>query len=161
MVLKRMARRHCRQDVLELCAEIRAVRPDVVFGADFIAGFPTETEAMHKNTEALIREAGITHLHVFPYSIRPGTPAAKMPQIPIPIRKERARRLREIGEELLLRYMESRINTKAVVLYETDGKGLCEQYLSVKIGTGFQSGEFVPVLLTGIAGTGVFEGRVL
>ncbi len=161
MVLKRMARRHGRRDVLELCAKVRAVRPDVVFGADFIAGFPTETEAMHKNTEALIREAGITHLHVFPYSVRPGTPAAKMPQIPVPVRKERARRLREIGEELLLRYMESRINTKAVVLYETDGKGLCEQYLSVKIGTGFQSGEFVPVLLTGIAGTGVFEGRVL
>lgn len=161
MILKRMARRHLRKDVLDLCAKVRAVRPDAVFGADFIAGFPTETERMFENTLDLVRKANITHLHVFPYSERPDTPAAKMPQIPVPVRKERAKRLRAAGEELLNAYMQSRIGTQARVLYETDGKGLCEHYLSVKIGKGFRSGQIIPVRLTGIAETGVFEGSVL
>lgn len=161
LILKRMARRHLRADVVDLCRKVRAIRPDVVFGADFIAGFPTETEAMFENTVALAEECEITHLHVFPYSIRTGTPAAKMPQVPVPVRKERAKRLRLTGEKLLTDYMRSRIGTTAEVLYETDGKGLCEHYLNVKIGKSFRAGDVVPVRLTGIAETGVFEGSVL
>lgn len=161
LILKRMARRHLRKDVLDLCSKVRAVRPDAAFGADFITGFPTETERMFENTLNLVREANITHLHVFPYSERPGTPAAKMPQVPVSERKERAKRLRAAGDALLNAYMRGRIGTEARVLYETDGKGLCEHYLSVKIGEGFRSGQIVPVRLTGIAETGVFEGSVL
>ena len=161
LILKRMARRHLRKDVLELCEKIRTVRPDAVFGADFITGFPTETERMFENTLDLVCNARLTHLHVFPYSVRPGTPAAKMPQVPVPVRKERAKRLRDEGNALLNAYMQSRIGSEAHVLYETDGKGLCEHYLSVKIGEGFRSGDIIPVRLTGIAETGVFEGSVL
>ena len=99
MVLKRMKRRHTREDVIELCQKIRMVRPDAVFGSDFICGFPTETEDQFMNTVKLVHEAGITKLHVFPYSERPGTPAALMPQIPMEERRKRAQILREQGEE--------------------------------------------------------------
>lgn len=99
MVLKRMKRRHTREQVIELCNKIRAVRPEATFGADFICGFPTETEEQFENTLKLVDEAGISKLHVFPYSERSGTPAALMPQVPVEIRKERARRLREKGDE--------------------------------------------------------------
>lgn len=161
MILKRMARRHTREDILTLCQKLRAARPDIVFGADFITGFPTETEAMFNNTIDLIQTAGITHLHVFPYSVRPGTPAAKMPQVPVPIRKERAKILRNTGERLLFEYMRGKIGQTAVVLYETDQKGLCEHYLNVHVAGSFKAGDFIPVRLTGIMQTGVFEGSVL
>lgn len=98
MVLKRMKRRHSREQVIALCAKIRKVRPEATFGADFICGFPTETEEQFANTLKLVDEAGITKLHVFPYSERSGTPAAMMPQVPVEVRKERARRLRMKGE---------------------------------------------------------------
>ncbi len=100
LVLKRMKRRHTRETVIALCAKIRNVRPDAVFGADFICGFPTETEEQFQNTVKLVREAGIGKLHVFPYSDRPGTPAALMPQVPVEIRRERARLLRLEGENI-------------------------------------------------------------
>lgn len=100
MILKRMGRRHSREDVITLCKKIRAVRPEATFGADFICGFPTETEEQFKNTVKLVTEAGIDKLHVFPYSERKGTPAAKMPQIPVDIRRERARILRLEGEKI-------------------------------------------------------------
>lgn len=161
MILKRMARRHTREDILSLCAKLRSVRPDIVFGADFITGFPTETEEMFKNTVDLVKTANITHLHVFPYSVRPKTPAAKMPQVPVPVRKERAKFLRSIGENLLFEYMQGRIGQTAIVLYEADQKGLCEHYLNVHINGDFKAGEFIPVRLTGIKQTGVFEGSVL
>lgn len=161
MILKRMARRHTREDILTLCQKLRAARPDIVFGADFITGFPTETEAMFNNTIDLIQTAGITHLHVFPYSVRPGTPAAKMPQVPVPVRKERAKILRNTGERLLFEYMRGKIGQTAVVLYETDQKGLCEHYLNVHVAGSFKAGDFIPVRLTGIMQTGVFEGSVL
>ena len=99
-VLKKMRRRHNREDVIKLCNAIRAVRPEATFGADFICGFPTETDENFMNTVKLVDEAKITKLHVFPYSERPGTPAANMPQIPVEIRKERARILREHGEPI-------------------------------------------------------------
>ncbi len=98
LVLKRMRRRHSREDVIGLCAKIRTVRPEATFGADFICGFPTESEEAFANTMRLVDEAGIDRLHVFPYSERPGTPAALMPQVPMEIRRERAKKLREKGE---------------------------------------------------------------
>ena len=98
MILKRMKRRHSREDVIALCRKIRNARPDAVFGADFICGFPTETEEQFENTLKLVDEAGLSKLHVFPYSERAGTPAALMPQVPVEIRRERAKRLREKGE---------------------------------------------------------------
>jgi threonylcarbamoyladenosine tRNA methylthiotransferase MtaB len=99
LILKRMGRRHSREDVIDLCKKIRKVRPECTFGADFICGFPTETEENFENTLRLVEEAGIDNLHVFPYSERPGTPAAKMPQVPVNIRRERAERLRNIRKE--------------------------------------------------------------
>lgn len=98
LILKRMKRRHTREDVILLCHKIRKIRPEATFGADFICGFPTESDEAFQNTVKLVKEAGINKLHVFPYSERPGTPAALMPQVPIEIRKERARILREQGE---------------------------------------------------------------
>ncbi|MBP5399149.1 MAG: tRNA (N(6)-L-threonylcarbamoyladenosine(37)-C(2))-methylthiotransferase MtaB [Alphaproteobacteria bacterium] len=99
LILKRMGRRHSREDVINLCKKIRAVRPEATFGADFICGFPTETEENFANTVKLVDEAGIDKLHVFPYSERPGTPAALMPQIKMEERRRRAKVLREKGEE--------------------------------------------------------------
>ena len=98
MVLKRMKRRHSREDVIALCGRIRKLRPEAVFGADFICGFPTETEEQFENTLKLVDEAGLSKLHVFPYSERSGMPAALMPQVPVEVRRERAKRLREKGE---------------------------------------------------------------
>jgi len=100
LILKRMKRRHSREDVIRLCAKIRAVRPEATFGADFICGFPTETEEAFQNTVKLVKEAGIGKLHVFPYSERPGTPAALMPQLPMEERRRRATLLREQGEKI-------------------------------------------------------------
>lgn len=100
MVLKRMKRRHSREDVIRLCGAIRRIRPEATFGADFICGFPTETDEQFQNTIKLVREAGITKLHVFPYSERRGTPAALMPQVPVEVRRERARLLRQEGETI-------------------------------------------------------------
>jgi len=99
LILKRMGRRHSREDVITLCQKLRAARSDSTFGADFICGFPTETEENFKNTMKLVEEADITKLHVFPYSERPGTPAAKMPQVPVHIRRNRAERLRDLRKE--------------------------------------------------------------
>ena len=98
LILKRMKRRHSRGDAIALCAELRRLRPGMVFGADIIAGFPTETEEMFHRSLDLVEECGLTHLHVFPYSPRPGTPAARMPQVARDIVKDRARRLRQRGE---------------------------------------------------------------
>ena len=160
-VLKRMARRHTREDVIRLCERTRAVRPDIVFGADFITGFPTETESMFKNTLDLVETANITHLHVFPYSERIGTPAAKMPQVPVPVRKKRAARLRETGNGLLFDYMRGRMGQTALVLCETERRGLCEHYLPVSLDRDCAAGQIVRVRLTGTGETGVFEGSVL
>ena len=98
MILKRMKRRHARTDTIRFCETVRGLRPEAAFGADLIAGFPTETEAMFENTLALVGDAGLSYLHVFPFSARKGTPAARMPQLPRDIVKDRARRLREKGD---------------------------------------------------------------
>jgi threonylcarbamoyladenosine tRNA methylthiotransferase MtaB len=133
MVLKRMKRRHNRQDVYDFVQRARNLRPDVVFGADIIAGFPTETDEMFENTRLLAEELDITYLHVFPYSQRTGTPAAKMPQVPKQLRKERAAILRAQGERNLQRFLQSQIGQTQKILVESDGKGRTEHFAEVKI----------------------------
>jgi threonylcarbamoyladenosine tRNA methylthiotransferase MtaB len=123
MVLKRMKRRHARADALRFCAEVRRLRPDMVFGADFIAGFPTETEAMFQGSLDLVEECGLTYLHVFPFSPRAGTPAARMPQVSAREAKARAARLRRLGDRALAAYLHNEVGREVELLMERDGLG--------------------------------------
>jgi threonylcarbamoyladenosine tRNA methylthiotransferase MtaB len=136
LILKRMRRRHLRADVLRLAARLRRLRPDVVLGADLIAGFPTEGEAMFERTLALVDEAGLTFLHVFPYSPRPQTPAARMPQVALAVRKERAARLRAAGERALERYLRSQLGRRQRVLVERGGVGRTEGFAAFRFTDG-------------------------
>ncbi|WP_085906743.1 tRNA (N(6)-L-threonylcarbamoyladenosine(37)-C(2))-methylthiotransferase MtaB [Kiloniella majae] len=158
MVLKRMKRRHLRQDVVDMVVKARELRPDVVFGADIIAGFPTETDEMFENTYRLVEELGLTYLHVFPYSERPGTPAAKMPQVPGNLRKERAARLRNAGQKAENLFMQGRVGTTSQVLIEKNGFGRTEHYAPVQIEAleGDLSGQVVPVYIAD-----VHDGKLL
>jgi threonylcarbamoyladenosine tRNA methylthiotransferase MtaB len=134
MILKRMKRRHLRADILAFCARVRALRPEMVFGADIIAGFPTETEQMFENTLALVEEAGLTYLHVFPYSPRSGTPAAKMPQVPPALRKARAAKLRAAGETQLTRHLARQVGKTLNIIVEQDGQsGHAEDFTPVRL----------------------------
>lgn len=135
LVLKRMKRRHLRADVLRLVRELRALRPDLAFGADLIAGFPTETEEMFNRTLALVEEAGFVFLHVFPYSARAGTPAARMPQVPVKVRRERAARLRELGRRQLRAFLEAQVGSRREVLVERDGTGHTEHFAKARLAT--------------------------
>jgi threonylcarbamoyladenosine tRNA methylthiotransferase MtaB len=144
MILKRMKRRHLRSDAIAFCDRVRRLRPDVVFGADIIAGFPTETEAMFKRSLDIVDECGLTHLHVFPFSPRPGTPAARMPQVVREVVKERARRLREKGEAALRRHLDSEIGHIRSVLVETDEIARTAQFTPVRI-AGALAGSIVDV----------------
>ncbi|HUZ72240.1 MAG TPA: tRNA (N(6)-L-threonylcarbamoyladenosine(37)-C(2))-methylthiotransferase MtaB [Stellaceae bacterium] len=145
LVLKRMKRRHSRGDVLDVAARARLLRPGIALGADLIAGFPTEDEAMFARTLALVDEAGLDYLHVFPFSPRPGTPAARMPQVPRPVVQARAAMLRAAGEAATARALASRIGSTADVLIEKDGFGRSEHYAPVRLyGT---PGEIVRVRL--------------
>jgi threonylcarbamoyladenosine tRNA methylthiotransferase MtaB len=135
LILKRMKRRHARDDVVRLCAMLRGLRPDIAFGADLIAGFPTETDAMFERTVGLIDEAGLTYLHVFPFSARRGTPAARMPQVPKGSRQERAARLRAAGQHAMARFLERQIGRPAQVLIERDGRGRSETFAPFRIET--------------------------
>jgi threonylcarbamoyladenosine tRNA methylthiotransferase MtaB len=131
LILKRMKRRHMRADAVAFCAEARRLRPGIVFGADLIAGFPTETEAAFRNSLALVDDCGLTFLHVFPFSPREGTPAVKMPQLGRGAAKERARRLREKGETALRRHLANEIGRRRKVLVERGG-GHTEHYAEVR-----------------------------
>ncbi len=133
LILKRMARRHLRADVLAVVARARSLRPDMAFGADLIAGFPTETEALFAQTLDLVEEAALPYPHVFPYSERPGTPAARMPAVPVAERRERAARLRAAGQVQARRFHESRIGTVARVLGESGDRGHTEHFAPVRI----------------------------
>jgi len=133
LILKRMKRRHLRKDAIEFCAEVRRLRPDIAFGADIIAGFPTETETMFERSLNLVEECGLTFLHVFPYSPRPGTPAARMPQVAGQVIKERARRLRLVGETALRKRLASEVGAVREVLIESATQGRTEHYLPVVI----------------------------
>ena len=149
MVLKRMKRRHNREDAIKVCDRIRATRPDATFGADLIAGFPTETDEMFENTLAIIDECDLTHLHVFPYSERGDTPAAKMPAVPKKIRRERAARLRAAGEVRLSDLLKTRIGKTASVLIEKDNMGRCEQFLQVRLNQDVETGTIVNCQISG------------
>ena len=133
MVLKRMKRRHNRADILRVCAELRALRPDIAFGADLIAGFPTESEEMFANTLNIISEAGLAWLHVFPYSPREGTPAARMPQLPRALIRERAARLRDAGEATARDFIDSQLNKMQDILIEKAGAGRSAHYAPVRL----------------------------
>ncbi len=133
LILKRMKRRHLRADAIAFCDQVRRLRPDVVFGGDIIAGFPTETEEMFTRSLDLVAECGLTHLHVFPFSARPGTPAARMPQVSGGVIKERARRLREKGDEALRRHLDGEVGRRRRVLTEMGGIGRTEHFTQVKL----------------------------
>jgi len=143
LILKRMKRRHARKDAIAFCETLRRLRPDVVFGADLIAGFPTETEAMFNNSLDLVEACGLTHLHVFPFSARPGTPAARMPQLDREIVKERARRLRQRGALALRRHLDAEVGTTRRVLVESDTAGRTEQFTQVLLAAPVQAGAIV------------------
>jgi threonylcarbamoyladenosine tRNA methylthiotransferase MtaB len=131
LILKRMKRRHSAAQALDLVAAVREARPDTAFGADFIAGFPTESEAAFERTAAFVEAAGLAYLHVFPFSPRPGTPAARMPQVRPPVVRERAARLREVGAVALARRLETRLGTHARALVEAPGRGRGEDYAEI------------------------------
>ena len=148
MILKRMKRRHSREDAIKVCERIRRIRPEATFGADLIAGFPTETDMMFENTVEIIEECHLTHLHVFPYSERDGTPAARMPVVPKTIRRERAAHLRELGAARLSTFMKTRVGAKASVLIEKNNSGRCEQFLPVKLNHQVDIGTLISCQIT-------------
>ena len=155
MILKRMKRRHLRQDTLGFVAEMRRARPDMVFGADIIAGFPTETDEMFENSLRIVTEADLTYLHVFPYSRRKGTPAARIPnQVPKAVARERAARLRALGEVQFAKLCQSRIGKTEQVLVERNGLGRTEHFIPVTLETG-QPGDIVPVTISGTSAAGL------
>jgi threonylcarbamoyladenosine tRNA methylthiotransferase MtaB len=149
LILKRMKRRHSRADAVRFCADVRKARPDVVFGADFIAGFPTETDAHFRNTLASVDDCGLTHLHVFPFSPRKGTPAARMPQVPRDVAKERAARLRLKGEQALHRHLAASIGRQCSALVESGGLGRTEGFTPVKLARVAEVGSVQRVRIAG------------
>ncbi|MDE1568074.1 tRNA (N(6)-L-threonylcarbamoyladenosine(37)-C(2))-methylthiotransferase MtaB [Aquabacter sp. P-9] len=149
LILKRMKRRHSRADAERLVAEMRRRRPDLVLGADLIAGFPTETEAQFRNTLTCVDGLGLSFLHVFPFSPRPGTPAARMPQIARPLVKERARRLREKGEAALLRHLAAQVGRSRAVLVEADGGGRTPHFTPVRVARAARPGAILDLRISG------------
>jgi threonylcarbamoyladenosine tRNA methylthiotransferase MtaB len=133
LILKRMKRRHARADGLAVIARARALRPGIAIGADLIAGFPTEDDALFAETLAFVEQAEIPFVHVFPYSERPGTPAARMPAVPVPVRRERAARLRAAGAAAATRFYQSHLGRNVIVLAETDTRGHTEHFAPVRI----------------------------
>jgi threonylcarbamoyladenosine tRNA methylthiotransferase MtaB len=149
MILKRMKRRHLRADAIAFCERVRRLRPDVAFGADIIAGFPTETEAMFVRSLDLVDACELAHLHVFPFSPRPGTPAARMPQVARPIVKERARRLREQGAAVLARHLAGEIGARRQVLVESGAVGRTGQFMPVRLAAPAAPGTLLDVTIRG------------
>ncbi|MBN9604465.1 MAG: tRNA (N(6)-L-threonylcarbamoyladenosine(37)-C(2))-methylthiotransferase MtaB [Afipia felis] len=148
LILKRMKRRHSRADAVAFCEQVKRLRPDIAFGADLIAGFPTEADGMFERSLALVEECDLTFLHVFPYSKRPGTPAAKMPQVEGRIVKERAKRLRDAGEAALKRRLANEVGKMRRVLIESATQGRTEHFLPVAI-TGGVAGEVRAMTISG------------
>ncbi len=155
LILKRMKRRHSRAAAIAFCEEVRRRRPDVVFGADIIAGFPTEDEAMFAHSLSLVEDCRLTHLHVFPFSPRPGTPAARMPQVDRAIVKERAARLREAGEAALRHHLEAQVGRRLRVLAESREIGRSEQFTAVRLARTAAAGTILEVPIAG------HDGRLL
>ena len=152
MILKRMKRRHLREDAIQFCEEARNLRPDMTFGADIIAGFPTETDEMFENSLRLVEECNLTWLHVFPYSARPGTPAARMPAVNGTTIKTRAARLREIGEKQVGRHLNEQIGRQHSVLMENPRMGRTEQFTEVVFSSDQPESQIVAATVTGVAG---------
>ncbi len=155
LVLKRMKRRHLRADAVAFCRELKRLRPDIVFGADLIAGFPTETEAMFVRSLDLVDECGLTFLHVFPFSPRPGTPAARMPAVARDIVKDRARRLREKGEAARRAHLDGEVGHTRRVLIETHARGRTEQFTEMRLSASVEPGRIVDAAVIG------HDGRML
>ncbi|WP_136653283.1 tRNA (N(6)-L-threonylcarbamoyladenosine(37)-C(2))-methylthiotransferase MtaB [Paracoccus aeridis] len=149
LILKRMKRRHLRDDAIRFCEDARRLRPDIVFGADIIAGFPTETEAHFDNSVKLVRDCGLTFLHVFPYSARKGTPAARMPRVPGPAIKDRAARLRAVGRDALLAHLRAQVGARHVVLTEGPRLGRTGQFTEVSFDRDMPEGALVDVTIAG------------
>lgn len=149
MILKRMKRRHLRGDAIAFCEQVKRLRPDMVFGADIIAGFPTETEEMFSRSLDIVEECSLTHLHVFPFSPRPGTPAARMPQVARDIVKDRARRLREKGEVALLKHLSGEVGARRNVLIEANQVGRTEGFTLVRFAGAVTQGTIVPTTIAG------------
>ena len=155
LILKRMKRRHLRDDAIRFCEDARALRPDIVFGADIIAGFPTETEAHFDNSVKLVQDCGLTFLHVFPFSPRKGTPAARMPQLPGPVIRDRAAALRAAGDAALARHLTAQVGRTHHILTESPRMGRTEQFTEVAFATDQPEGAIVTAAITGQ------DGRVL
>lgn len=147
LILKRMKRRHTHAQAVAFCEQIRRLRPDVAFGADIIAGFPTETDAMFERSLELVDSCNLASLHVFPFSPRPGTPAARMPQVDRAVVKERARRLRKKGEGTLRRHLAAQVGAKRRVLTERGGIGRTEQFTPVRLSSSMQAGLIVDLTI--------------
>lgn len=152
MILKRMKRRHLRDDAIAFCEEARRLRPDMTYGADIIAGFPTETEAMFGNSLKLVEDCGLTWLHVFPYSPRQGTPAARMPQVHGGAIKDRAARLRSAGAAQVTRHLTAQQGRRHQVLMENPHMGRTEQFAEVRFDSPRTEGQIVAADITGIDG---------
>jgi threonylcarbamoyladenosine tRNA methylthiotransferase MtaB len=152
MILKRMKRRHSRAQAVAFCEKARRLRPEMVFGADLIAGFPTETEAQFANTLTLVEDCGLVYPHVFPYSPRDGTPAARMPQVDGAVRKGRAARLRAAGADMLRRHLASRVGCSESVLMETGDDGRTETFASARLTEARAPGSIVAARITGVDG---------
>ncbi|MFN4056944.1 MAG: tRNA (N(6)-L-threonylcarbamoyladenosine(37)-C(2))-methylthiotransferase MtaB [Roseinatronobacter sp.] len=150
LILKRMKRRHLRDDAIRFCEYARRLRPDMVFGADIIAGFPTETEAMFENSLKLVADCGLTWLHVFPYSPRKGTPAARMPQVGGTAIKDRAARLRDAGQQAAHAHLTAQIGHAHDVLMESPRMGRTAQFAEVVFDTDQPVGAIVPARMTGL-----------
>jgi threonylcarbamoyladenosine tRNA methylthiotransferase MtaB len=155
LILKRMKRRHGRDDAIRFCEAVRRLRPDAVFGADLIAGFPTETEEQFTRSLDLVAECGLTHLHVFPYSPRPGTPAARMPPVAGDVIRERAARLRNAGAAALTAHLAGEVGRTQRVLTERGGMGRTEGFTPVRLAVNTPPGELRDVTIAG------HDGRVL
>ena len=156
MILKRMKRRHTRADALKLIDSVRSVRPDVAFGADLIAGFPTETDAMFENTLSLIADAGLAYVHAFPFSPRPGTPAARMPQLDRSVIKTRAERLRKAADAALARHLDRRVGRTVSAIVEKPGHARAEDFTEIAFAGGGDAGQIVRLKITGHDGLRVF-----
>ena len=160
LILRRMKRRHRRADAVGCCHRARDLRPDIAFGADVIAGFPTETDAMFEATESLIAACGLSYLHVFPYSERPGTPAARMPQVPAAIRRQRAKRLRDAGRVALTRHLEARVGRRLRVVVEKPGMARAEDFTAVRLDAPAPPVGTLATVVATVASTDCVVGRL-
>ncbi len=151
MILKRMKRRHLRDDAIALCSRLKAARPEIAFGADMIAGFPTETEDMFENSVKLVEECQLAYLHVFPFSPRPGTPAARMPQVERAVVKDRANRLRTAADAALVRHLDGMIGLERAALVEKPGFARAANFASIRIPAAEvpRAGALVDIEITG------------